>query len=592
VKIRSVSIKNFRGIRACEWKLDRRLACLVGPGDSTKTTILEAIGMALSRSYRPRFGDADFYRCNADEPIEIEIAVGDLPEELVAEQSLGKHRSGIRPDGSFEHDPVEGSEECLIVRLVVDRTLEPRWTVVRPGEGIDEGASISAAQRAALGYLRVGEDTDTHLRWGRGSALNDMSEDPAEAGSVVLAAHREARMAGFEAIPPQLQEAAAHVQKASRKLGAAAYRTLRPGLDPAGSSGRFPLLLHDEDIPLTSHGLGTKRLTGIAIQEHAVIGGSVIAVDEIEHGLDPHRLCHLLRYLKAATRRGDVQVILSTHSPVAITVLEAADICVVRSGHGNTTVAAVPPDLEEVQGALRHAPAALLGRRVLVGEGATEAGFVRRLCGYGDEKRQRLNKPTSITAGVEIVNGGGGDQALQRAIVFSKLGYPSAVLIDNDDPEIEARVAEAKAAEVDVVRWSSGRAIEDEFAHALDAAGLREFVAVGIENRGEESIRAQVAGQLGRRSSELVGVDPFAWVEDGDESTLREALAAAAKGHKGKLGDSGKARREARSAWFKREDHGERLAELWMAHHRDLRAESALPAVLNQVKAFVYDDSD
>jgi putative ATP-dependent endonuclease of the OLD family len=590
VKIRSVSIQNFRGIKTCEWKLDRRLACLVGPGDSTKTTILEAIGLALSRSYRPRFGDADFYRCDPEEPIKIAVAVAELPEELIAEQSLGMDRSGIRPDGSFEHDPEEGTEECLIVRLVVDRTLEPRWSVVRPGEEPDEGKPISAAQRRALGYLRVGEDTDAHLRWGRGSALNDMSEDPAEAGSVVLAAHREARIAAFEVIPSQLQEAAGNVQKASQKLGAAPYRTLRPGLDPASSSGRFPLLLHDEEIPLTSQGLGTKRLTGIAIQERAVIGGSIIAVDEIEHGLDPHRLCHLLRYLKDATKRGDLQVILTTHSPVTISALEAADICVVRSEEGKTTVAAVPPGLDEVQGAVRHAPSALLGSRVLVGEGATETGFLRRLCAYGDEKRQRDNEPTSITIGVEIVNGGGGDQALQRAIVFRKLGYPSAVLIDNDDSEIEERVAEAETAGVDVVRWSPGRAIEDEFAHGLSAAGLREFVAVGIENRGEESIRAQVAAQLGKGSNELSGVDPFAWVEEGEESALREALAAAAKGLKGKLGESGKARREERSAWFKREDHGERLAELWLKHYRNLRADSALPKVLDQVKAFVYDD--
>ncbi|MDX6609318.1 MAG: putative ATP-dependent endonuclease of the family [Solirubrobacterales bacterium] len=591
VKIRSVSIQNFRGIKNCEWKLDRRLACLVGPGDSTKTTILEAIGLTLSRSYRPRFGDADFHRCNTEEPIKIEVAVAELPDALIAEQSLGKDRSGIGPNGSFQHDPQEGTEECLIVRMVVDQTLEPRWTVVRPEEGTDEGKPISAAQRRALGFFRLGEDSDSHLRWGRGSALNEVSEDTDEAGGVVLAAHREARIAAFDAIPSQLQEAAGRVQKASRKLGAGPYRALRPGLDPAGSSGRFPLLLHDEVIPLTSQGLGTRRLTGIAIQEQAVVGGSIIAVDEIEHGLDPHRLCHLLRYLKAATKREDLQVILTTHAPVTIAALEAADICVVRSEAGKTTVAAVPSDLDEVQGAVRHAPSALLGRRVLIGEGATEAGFIRRLCGYGDERRGALDEPTSITAGVEIVNGGGGDQALQRAIVFSKLGYPSAVLVDNDDSEIDARVAEAENAGVVIVRWSSGRAIEDEFAHSLSAAGLREFVALGIGNRGEESIRAQVEAQLGKAPGDLEGVDPFTWTEEGadEEEALRMALAAAAKGTKAKgEGRGEEARREERSAWFKREDHGERLAELWRAHHAEMREESALPEVLEKIKAFVY----
>lgn len=586
MKIRSVSIQNFRGIKNCEWKLDRRLACLVGPGDSTKTTILEAIGLALSRSYRPRFEDADFHRCNTEEPIKIEVAVAELPDALIAEQSLGKDRSGIGPDGSFQHDPQEGTEECLIVRMVVDQTLEPRWTVVRPEEGTDEGKPISAAQRRALGFFRVGEDSDSHLRWGRGSALNEMSEDSDEAGSVVLAAHRKARIAAFDAVPSQLQEAATSVQKASRKLGAGPYQALRPGLDPAGSSGRFPLLLHDEVIPLTSQGLGTRRLTGIAIQEQAVVGGSIIAVDEIEHGLDPHRLCHLLRYLRAATKREDLQVILTTHSPVTIAALEAADICVVRSEAGRTAVAAVPSGLDEVQGAVRHAPSALLGRRVLIGEGATEAGFIRRLCGYGDEKREALDEPTSITAGVEIVNGGGGDQALQRAIVFSKLGYPSAVLVDNDDSEVDARVAEAKKAGVAVVRWSSGRAIEDEFAHGLGAAGLRRFVALGIENRGEESVRAKVAAQLDRPQSELVGVDPFAWCAEDEEERLRNALAAAAKGEKAG-GEDGK--RDEKAAWFKREDHGERLAELWRSHHSEVRTGSALSAVLDKVKAFVYD---
>jgi hypothetical protein len=564
---------------------------LVGPGDSTKTTILEAIGLALSRSYRPRFGDADFHRCNTEEPIKIEVAVAELPDALIAEQSLGKDRSGIGPDGGFQHDPQEGTEECLIVRLVVDQTLEPRWTVVRPEEGADEGKPISAAQRQALGFFRVGEDSDSHLRWGRGSALNEVSEDSGEAGGVVLAAHREARIAAFDAIPSQLQEAAGRVQKASRKLGAGPYQALRPGLDPASSSGKFPLLLHDEVIPLTSQGLGTRRLTGIAIQEQAVLGGSIIAVDEIEHGLDPHRLCHLLRYLKAATKREDLQVILTTHSPVAIAALEAVDICVVRSDVGRTTVAAVSSDLDVVQGAARHAPSALLSRRVLIGEGATETGFIRRLCGYGDEKRGALNEPTSITAGVAIVNGGGGDQALQRAIVFSKLGYPSAVLIDNDDSEIDTRVAEAKKAGVAVVRWSPGRAIEDEFAHGLSAAGLREFVALGVENRGEESIRTQVGAQLGKAPGDLEGVDPFTWTGEGvdEEKALRMALAAAAKGAKVKGEGGGKARRDERSAWFKREDHGERLAELWRAHHAEIREESALPEALEKVKAFVYD---
>jgi hypothetical protein len=33
----------------------------------------------------------------------------------------------------------------------------------------------------------------------------------------------------------------------------------------------------------------------LAIQREAVQGGSIIAVDEVEHGLEPHRLIHQSR---------------------------------------------------------------------------------------------------------------------------------------------------------------------------------------------------------------------------------------------------------------------------------------------------------
>jgi predicted ATP-dependent endonuclease of OLD family len=51
MKLRYLKIKNFRGIKECEWWIKSDLVCLVGPGDSTKTTLLSAVGLALSRHY-------------------------------------------------------------------------------------------------------------------------------------------------------------------------------------------------------------------------------------------------------------------------------------------------------------------------------------------------------------------------------------------------------------------------------------------------------------------------------------------------------------------------------------------------------------
>jgi len=157
------------------------------------------MGLALSRSYNPQFTDADFYKCDTSTPIAIDVVIAALPDQLIQEGTFGKDRSGIRPDGTLEHDPVDGAEECLIVRLKVDDTLEPTWQIVRPGE--DDGRAISATQRQRLGFFRVGEYIDLHLRWARASALAGMTENRSDATSVILDAQRKARQAVFDAPP-------------------------------------------------------------------------------------------------------------------------------------------------------------------------------------------------------------------------------------------------------------------------------------------------------------------------------------------------------------------------------------------------------
>ena len=43
-----VEICRFRGIKELSWDVGGRFVCLIGSGDSTKTTILDAIELGLS----------------------------------------------------------------------------------------------------------------------------------------------------------------------------------------------------------------------------------------------------------------------------------------------------------------------------------------------------------------------------------------------------------------------------------------------------------------------------------------------------------------------------------------------------------------
>jgi putative ATP-dependent endonuclease of the OLD family len=305
-------------------------------------------------------------------------------------------------------------------------------------------------------------------------------------------------------------------------------------------------------------------------------GGSIIAIDEVEHGLEPHRLAQTLRHLKKRTDTGDLQIIMTTHSPITVETLSAVDLVVVHAdGAGVTICHPVPEGLDNVQGTFRNAPSALLGRRVLVGEGATEVGFLRGLLRHWDAERIAADQVPAAAIGTVLVNGMGGTQPTQRARNFQQLGYPTCMLVDNDDRAIDQAVKDAEAVGVAVHRWTFGNALEDEVIQALPAEGLQAVVDVAVDIKGEQSILATVGAKLGNK--QLTGTDFAAWQAQAgvDEPAIRTAIAGAATA-------KGKDRE-----WFKREDRSEELAGIVIAHWDSLDGTNLLK-VISELRAFAY----
>src|SRR4051812_45034294 len=105
-RVRAVVISNFRGIQRLEWCPSPGFNCLIGPGDSGKSTVLDAIGMCLGARRSLSITDADFHRLNVAEPIVVMATLGDLDDSLRSMDSLGRYLRGFSDlFGEVEDEP-------------------------------------------------------------------------------------------------------------------------------------------------------------------------------------------------------------------------------------------------------------------------------------------------------------------------------------------------------------------------------------------------------------------------------------------------------------------------------------------------------
>src|SRR3990172_6618056 len=190
MNIKRLNICHFRGIDRLDWNIAGRLVCLIGPGDSTKSTILEAIELALTSRRSVSFDDADFYNADTVNPILIEVTVVEVPTDLLADAKFGYLIRGWNGKTGIRDEPQDDDEPLLTIRLSVDETLEPTWLVVNDRH--PEGKRISAFDRTKFGVSRIGNYVDWQFSWGQGSALARLMEQKQDVHSILASARRQA----------------------------------------------------------------------------------------------------------------------------------------------------------------------------------------------------------------------------------------------------------------------------------------------------------------------------------------------------------------------------------------------------------------
>ena len=548
MRLRRVQIERFRGIKQLDWNVGGDFVCLIGPGDSTKTTVLDAIELALSPRWNVSFDDADFFEAKTDEPISITVTVGDLPDELKSDAKFGLLTRGWSPACDLHDEPQDGDELVLSVGLRVSTSLEPSWAVINDRE--PEGRPISATDRERLGCTRLGAFLDRHFAWGRGSVLARLTEEEDSLPGMLAEASRAAR-AKLANLGPEdlttLRSAAEKVKNAGAALGVAPRVEYRPHLDvKAVSAGEGGLSLHDGNVPVRRAGLGSRRLLAVAMQREVAKAHGLTMIDEIEHGLEPHRIRRLLQVLRGAPQPGDARhVLMTTHAPVVLEELEAGQLRVVRSKDGVTQVIAVPDRLQPI---VRKASEAFLAHKVLVCEGRTELGFCRGLDQHWAQSASSFG-----LLGVAQADGGG-TQAPQIAQAFAQLGYDVALLGDSDKP-LKPDEPALTSAGVRVLLWEGGVSLEERVMLDLPWEGVAALVDLAMSQWGEQSVRDAIGSRLGHAVAPLNGA-PADWPNQISEGKLRKAVGLAAK-----EAGVGKGR-----GWFKRIDVAEELAASVLRH--------------------------
>lgn len=552
MRIVFVEIRNFRGIKKLEWAPASAVNCLIGPGDSTKTTILDAIELALNpRSYMLA-DDSDFFDLDFDKPIKVIVTLAGLPSEFRSDDRYGMHLRGWNAQEiKVEDEPDEKLEDALSIRVMIDKSLEARWSIFnnRIGEDESDPPTVRYKDAKQLATTRLGPYAERHLGWGRQSVLTRVGESADNISLQLAEAGRAARDAFRQGNQTVFKEAASRAEQLGKKFSVPIRDKYVAELDVQGVSiTAGGVSLHDGKLPLRRLGTGSSRLIVSALQ-HDTGGSHIALIDEIEHGLEPHRIARLLKYLKNPANDGDKalppQIFMTTHSPVVIRELAAHDIFTVRSKAGITevrSVAATAKNLNTAQRHLRGSPDAFLAQRVLVGEGRTEFGLLRGLDAWWSLKEEN----SFALRGVIAIDGGGNTTAPVIAEHLLDLGYDVALLLDTDEPSPAVLINSVKEKGGAVFEWPDTCSAEERIFLDVPWEAVVTLVKYAEECEGTGSVRDNINNVCKTKS--LPEITDLSLPNSLDTDNFRRVLGMAAKNKN--------------RPWFKDITRGERLADV------------------------------
>lgn len=500
--IRYIAIRNFRTIETLDWQPTEGVNCIIGPGDSGKSTVLDAIDYCLGARRTVNFTDADFYNSNVENPIEIYVTLGNLSDELLNIERYGSFLRAFNASlRQFYDEPQQGIETVITVRLYVDKGLDPDWTLYSDrasAEGLEK--RLPWNHRELIAPTRLGEGSNRHFTWGRNSLLNKLIEDDFDVSDVLTEVSRNARQAFAQQQVAGINNALTSVQSIASTLGVNVGQ-LKALLDVSSVSvSHGAVSLHDgNDTPIRQMGTGSTRLLLAGLQK-LVSKSKLLLIDEVEFGLEPFRISRLLKEIGAKDRQPTQQVFITTHSPYVLRELKSSQLHVLRKcftqeqPQTNHFVFSMN-DSDDHQSTLRVCAEAFLSNKVVVCEGKTELGLLK-----GVDSVEQAEGRYSIQALGVMYADGSGSQMFKRARVFHELGYPVSIFKDSDiNDQQQVAINEAVQLRIPMYEWGANQATEQAIFNNCQLNLIPQLLNIAVARKGHDAINAHISNATGNQ---------------------------------------------------------------------------------------------
>ena len=567
-KIKNITIRNFRGIKNLSIDFgDENLICFIGRGDSGKTTILEAITNVLSSSWNLTFYDTDFHNCDFDNPIEIEASIIDFPDKLLSDEKYGLYVRSLNIKTHEISDAIlpEDSENIipvLTIKLAVDKSLEPKWTVTNTRE--QQEKQITATDRATLNCSLISDYIDRHFSWNKGNPLYNLlksqdTQNIASESNIIIDSLRQAKNKIDEFPFPELEEVTNLIKNQASIFGLniSETHTTLDFKELSIKDGRISL--HENTIPFRLKGKGSKRLASFAIQSALGKNGGIMLVDEIEQGLEPDRIKQLVRTLKEQPS----QIFLTTHSREIVTELSANSLFLVLKENNGSKIEARPlgADHARLQKAIRACPEAFFAKKVIVCEGATEIGICRAIDNWRitQDKEQMSFKDCAYVDGT-------GNTLVERAQEICQAGITVALFTDSDDSAVNTKKDSLKTLGITIFDCEPDKCIEQQIFTNLPWDGVKELLKY-VQSNFSDSFEAAFP------EKSKTPIDEW-----NDSENLRNEIVSEFKA---------KANGNAGKKWFKVIHHGEKLGDIVFKHLYEMEESCHLRNTLTQLSDWI-----